>query len=114
MAIHEVSTAEYDSFLRERDYAVILYDAPWDVGPGALIRPLFEEAAAALGGRVNFGAVDVDVFGPEAGLPVANVPTVGYFKGGRLVAALIGPQDVAARTRAMLEGKHLGYRDGHD
>ena len=55
MEIRRISEDEFESFLREKEYAVVLFDAPWDVGPGALIRPLFEKAAAALSNRVNFG-----------------------------------------------------------
>ena len=58
MEIRRVSEDDYESFLREKEYAVVLFDAPWDLGPGALIRPLFEKAAGAFGGRVNFGEVN--------------------------------------------------------
>ena len=38
MEIRRVSEDEYESFLREKAYTVILFDAPWDIGPGALGR----------------------------------------------------------------------------
>ena len=46
-------------------------------------------------------------------LPLGNVPTVAYFRDGRLVAALIGSnQDVTARTQRVLRGEPIGYNDG--
>ena len=114
MEIRSVSEDEYESFLREKEYTVVLFDAPWDVGPGALIRPPFEKAARAFGGRVNFGEVNTDEFTrvPKS-ISVANVPTVAYFRGGQLVAAMVGAQqDVAARTQAMMDGKRIGRKDG--
>jgi len=116
MEIRRVSDDEYESFLQETEYAVILFDAPWDVGPGALIRPRFEKAARAFHGRVNFGEVDCDGAARAArSLGLANVPTVAYYKGGRLLAALVGArQNVAARTRAILDGRRIGRRDGWD
>jgi hypothetical protein len=48
-------------------------------------------------------------------IPILNVPTVAYYKGGRLVAALISAmQDVTARIQAMLDGKSIGRNDGWD
>jgi thioredoxin 1 len=116
MEIHRVSEDEYESFLREKEYAVVLFDAPWDVGPGALIRPRFEKAAKAFHGRVNFGEVNCDELVRVArSIRLANVPTVAYYKDGQLLAALVSAQqDVTARTRAMLDGKRIGRRDGWD
>ena len=113
MATREVSEDEYESFLRENEYVVVLFHAPWD-GGGTLIRPRFEKAAEALGGRVHFGEVNVDeaTFAAKS-IPILNVPTVAYFKDGQLIAALVGAtQDVAARTQAVLDGKRIGRNDG--
>jgi thioredoxin-like negative regulator of GroEL len=113
MAIRRVSEDDYESFLLEKEFAVVLFDAPWDVGPGASIRPPFEAAAEAFSSRVNFGEVNCDEFDRVKSVPIVNVPTVAYYKGGRLIAAPVGAsQDVTARTRAMLEGKRIGRKDG--
>ncbi len=114
MEIRRVSDEGYESFLREKEYAVILFDATGDVGPGLLIRPRFERAARAFADRVNFGEVDCDEQSRVVtSIPVLNVPTVAYYKGGRLIAALVSAvQDVNARTGAMLDGKRIGRGDG--
>ncbi len=114
MEIRSVSEVGYESFLREKEYAVILFDASWDVGPGAMIRPRFERAAQAFTDRVNFGEANCDELVRLATLiRLENVPAVAYYKVGRLIAVLIGGlQDVTARTRAMLEGRRIGRNDG--
>lgn len=114
--IRRVSEGEYESFLREKEYAVVLFDEPWDDGPGAMIRPRFEEAAKAFNARVSFGEVNCDEFARVArSIQLANVPTVAYYEGSRSIVALIGGrQDVTARPRAMLDGKRIGSKDGWD
>ena len=80
---------------------------------GGIDPPLFEEAAEALSSRVNFGEVNTDEFIRVKSIPIANVPTVAYYKDGQLIAALVGAQqDVTARTQAMLDGKRIGRKDG--
>lgn len=114
MGICRLSDERYEPFLREREYAVILFDASWDVGPGSAIQCRFERAARAFAGRVNFGEVDCDEQARVAtSIPVVNVPTVAYYKDGQLIAALVSAmQDVTARTQAMLDGKRIGRNDG--
>jgi len=109
-----VSEEAYELFLRQKEFAVILFDAPWDVGPGAMIRPRFEKAARAFSDRVNFGEVNFDELDRVVkSVGLANVPTVAYYKDGRLIAALVSAtQDVTARTQALLDGKHIGRNDG--
>lgn len=114
MAARKLSDDEYESFLSEKKFAVILFDAPWDVGPGAEIRPRFEKAVALFGERVNFGEINVDESARVAkSIPIVSIPNVAYFKNGRLIAALVGEnQDVAARTQAVLDGAPIGRGDG--
>jgi thioredoxin-like negative regulator of GroEL len=114
MEIRKVSGDDYETFLRERQYAVVLFGAPWDVGPGAMIRPRFEKAARIFTDRVNFGEVNCDEFVRVAtSLRLANVPGMAYYKNGQPIAVLIGGlQDVAARTQALLNGQRIGPDDG--
>ena len=113
MEICRISENEFEPFLQEKEYTVVLFDAPWDVGPGAIIRPLFEKAAGALNSQVNFGEVNCDEFSRVKSIPILNVPTVAYYKGRQLIAALIGAQqDVTRRTQAMLDGEQIGRNDG--
>jgi thioredoxin 1 len=116
MAIRRISRDQFGLFLRKSAYAVVLFDAPWDVGPGSLIRPRFEEAARAFDGRVRFGEVDCDELADVAkAIGLSNVPAVWYYEGGRLIAALVGVQQgVVARPRAMLGGGPIGRNDGRE
>lgn len=45
-------------------------------------------------------------------IDVMNVPLVAYYRGGDLVAALVGYQDIRARVERILHGEHIGYDDG--
>jgi len=107
MTIPWVTDDNFDAFFLAKTYSVLLFDAPWDVGPGAQIRPRFESAAQTWGGSVNFGRVDCDAQ-PRLvrSIPICNVPTVAYYKRARLVAALVSAsQDVSARVGALIEGR---------
>jgi thioredoxin-like negative regulator of GroEL len=69
-----------------------------------------EEAERALAERVNFGEVDCDR-APELAkaLPVRNVPSVAYYREGKLIATLIGAgQDVKGCLERVLRGEPIG------
>jgi len=112
--IRRVSGQEYEAFLAERIWAVVLFDAPWDIGPGAMIRPRFERAQRAFGKQASFAQVNCDEEHDLARtLGLLNLPTVAYYRSGVLVAALIGAQqDVRARTSALIYEEPLGRQDG--
>ena len=114
--MYKLSENNYESFLRRMEYTVVLLDASWDVGPGGVIRPRFEEAARAFDGRVGFGEVNCDecVFVARS-VGIVSVPTVAYYKGGQLIVALVGSnQNIIARTQAMMDGMWIGRKDGRD
>jgi hypothetical protein len=73
-------------------------------------------AALELGKSAALGVVDVD--GPDEAqilrsIPVSNVPCIGYYRDGELIALLVGQgQDVVARVRAVADGKPIGHKDG--
>lgn len=116
-AVSRLTRETYDTFVQGNEAVVVLFDAPaWDTGGWCIMEPLFSRAAEQLNGIAALGFVDVD--GPAEAevcrsIPIANVPTIAYYLDGRLVAALIGiGQDVVERTRAMMAGDPIGYRDG--
>jgi len=111
VAILRVTAESYSRFLIAKPYAVILFDAAWDVGPGAEIRRSFESAAAAIAEHANFGEVNVDdELCLARQIPIINVPTVAYYRDGQLIKALIGAnQDVAGRLSALIDGCEIGF-----
>ena len=105
---------EFEAFIAAKPVAVIHFDAEWDVGHRPLVRRAMLEAAQVFGDRVNFAEVDVDSEAKLAGsIHLLNVPAVAYFRGGRLVATLIGSnQNVVARVERVLNEEPIGYQDG--
>jgi thioredoxin-like negative regulator of GroEL len=114
--IHNIDTRNLDAFLSERPFAVILFDAAWDIGPGSAIEPRFQAASAELGTEANFGRADVDSNRDLCQrLGVSNVPTVAYFRSGIPVAVLVGAfQQVGDRVRSLIEGRQIDRHDGMD
>ena len=100
--------ANFDSFIRSENVAVILLDASWTSRLGKAMKSLFVQAEHELGDLVAFGSVDVDVEGElcRASLPVGNVPAIAYFKGSSCVNIVIGlTQDIPGNIRKIMEGQ---------
>jgi thioredoxin-like negative regulator of GroEL len=75
----------------EKPAAAIHFDAEWDAKYRAVTRSAMAEAEQFLADRVNFGEVDCDTDLELAkSIPILNVPSVAYYRDGKLVAALIG------------------------
>ncbi|MCX5658396.1 MAG: thioredoxin family protein [Planctomycetota bacterium] len=109
-----ITAAEYESFLAERCFAAIHFDAEWDVGHRPPTRLKMLEAEHALGHLANFAEMDVDKNGALAkSIRIMNVPVVAYYRDATLVAALIGAgQDVRTRMERLMRGESIGYDDG--
>jgi hypothetical protein len=102
----------YAAFVGGHRFAAVLFDAPaWDMTYRLGTEQRFASAAVAMDGRAAFGFVDVD--GPEEVelcrmLPLANVPTVAYYRDGTLVRAVIGiGQDYVACMTAVIDGRPI-------
>ncbi len=112
--MRQLTPDDYHAFVAETFVAAIHFDAEWDVGGRPDTRRRMEEAAAAFGDQVNFAEVDIDTQVELAkALPIGNVPTVAYYRNGKLAIALIGAnQNVKARVARLLRGESIGYKDG--
>lgn len=86
-----LTQADVASFLTEKPAAAIHFDANWDAKYRAITRTAMADAEQALAAYVNFGEVDCDN-DPELAksVPILNVPSVAYYRDGKLVGALIG------------------------
>jgi thioredoxin-like negative regulator of GroEL len=111
-----LTTADFQSFIEAKQAATMRFDAKWDVAHVPVLRRRMAEAEDVLADQVNFGEVDCDADLELAkSIPILNVPTVAYYRNGKLIAALVGAeQDVAARTARALRGEPIGYQDGLD
>jgi thioredoxin 1 len=64
--------------------------APW-CGPCRMVAPVVEEIANDLAGKLKVVKVNTDEnFGVASQYGIMSIPTLGVFKGGKLVDAVIG------------------------
>jgi hypothetical protein len=110
------SAAELDSFVKEKPFAIVHFDAVWDEGYRPIARRKILDAEKSFFEHVNFGEVDCDQSPDLAkSMSVSNVPLVAYYRQGQLVAALIGSrQHVRLRLVRLVRGETIGHRDGAD
>ena len=112
--IRQLTSDDYETFVRQKRAAAVHFDADWDVGYRPITRLRMSEAAGVLAGHVNFGEVDC---GREAQLAnsirVLNVPAVAYYLDGTLVGVLVGArQNIQGRLERLLRGEQIGHDDG--
>jgi thioredoxin-like negative regulator of GroEL len=105
-----LTRTDVESFVAAKQAAAIHFDAEWDRNHRTVVRRKMEEAEQVLGEQVNFGEVDCDL-APELAksVPVLNVPSVVYYREGKLIAALVGAeQDVRDSLERILRGEPIG------
>ena len=101
---------EVQAFIAAKPAAAIHLDAEWDTSYRTIVRRKMKEAEQALGDQVNFGEVDCDLV-PELArsVPVLNVPSVAYYRKGKLIVVLAGTeQDVRGGLECILRGEAIG------
>jgi thioredoxin 1 len=109
-----LDSQQFESFIAAKSAAAVHFDAEWNSSYRAVTRRQMQEAEASLSEQVNFGEVDCDA-SPELAksIRLLNIPSVAYYKDGKLIAVLIGArQNVRARLERILRGESIGRDDG--
>lgn len=94
----EIDDRDFDVFVKGKAVVVVDFWAPW-CQPCLVVTPIVEALAKEYDGRVAFGKVNVDDSQAAAmRYQVMGVPTLLFFKGGKLVDRIVG-----AASRAKIE-----------
>jgi thiol-disulfide isomerase/thioredoxin len=105
----QVTTLKADSFpafIEKHDRVFIHFAASWN-GYDRMLMPHVAQAAEALGDKMHFAAMDVDIkenWPLLAQLGMSNVPYFEYYESGKRVEAGTG-YDVAMKQLALLTKK---------
>jgi len=85
------TTANFESDVLKSEQAVLVdFWAPW-CSPCRMVAPVVEELADEYVGRIAIGKLNVDENVPiSQQYGVMSIPTLGIFKGGKLVDKIVG------------------------
>ena len=85
-----ITDSNYQEILAEGKPVVSDFWAPW-CGPCKVVGPIIDELATEYDGKVVIGKCDVDESGEVAAeYGIRNIPTVLFFKDGKLVDKQVG------------------------
>lgn len=83
--------------------ALVDFWAPWCM-PCSLVSPTVERLSKEFAGRVHVGKLNIDEYPDVAGrYGIMSIPTIGVFRGGKLVNMLVGVRPEAVYQRALAQ-----------
>ena len=86
----EVTDANFEELVNSGKPMVLDFWAEW-CGPCRMVSPIIDELATEYEGRVTIGKMDVDNNNDVvAQFGIRNIPTVLFFKNGKLVDKQVG------------------------
>lgn len=104
--IKEITDQNWNEYVN-KDSGVALVDiwAPW-CGPCRIIGPVVEELANEYAGKATIGKLNADINQKQQEFKVSGIPTLLFFKNGRLVDRIVGAQPKNS-IKAKLD-RHIG------
>ncbi len=86
----KVTDADFERFVQEHGVAVVDCWAPW-CGPCRMLSPTIDALAKEYDGKAVFGKLNTDEnFQTASKYRISSIPTVLYFKDGKLAGKTIG------------------------
>ncbi len=86
----ELKDSTFDAEVAKNKFIVVDMWAPW-CGPCRMVGPIIDELASEYAGRAAFGKLNVDDNQATAmKFQVMSIPTLLFFKGGKLVDRVVG------------------------
>ena len=102
-SVKHVTSIEFENEVLGSETPVLVdFWAPW-CGPCRMVAPVVESLAQELSGKLKVVKINVDENQSTAmDYGVMSIPTLGVFKGGRMVSRLVGymPKDELKRRLA--------------
>ena len=97
------STQEFDDMIKQNKYVLVDFWAAW-CAPCRMVAPVIEKIAEQYSGKINVAKVDVDEQQELAiRYRIQSIPTVIFFKDGRLASKEIGVKPMSSFAR-MIDG----------
>ena len=88
--VAELDDGKLKGFLSKSKVALIDFYADW-CGPCQALKPVIEELAGELKGKVAFGKLNVDHNRESAGkYGIMSIPTLLVFKNGKMIDRIVG------------------------
>lgn len=92
----EITDANFEELVNSGKPMVLDFWAEW-CGPCRTVAPIIDELATEYEGRVTIGKMDVDSNNDVVGqFGIRNIPTILFFKDGKLVDKQVGAAQKAA------------------
>ena len=91
----EVTDANFEELVNAGKPMVLDFWAEW-CGPCRMVSPIIDELATEYEGKVTIGKMDVDNNDVVAQFGIRNIPTVLFFKEGKLVDKQVGAAQKSA------------------